>query len=480
MNFRQLGIVEHPWPILWHRLEVDYAKDLPIAEFTRPTVTVSYWTDGSVIWGENFPLTAAGFSVVQEDGQVFASGTVSHLSLSSFSAELWAVIVATLRSDCNVHIFSDCKEVVRKVNTLVETFQLPHNCLHLEWWKTLRDVVLSRGRTSLTPAVQMTWIHAHIADGIPVSLIPPSVLSSAGTTRKNVELNRIADQVAKQSALSRCAIHPADKDPLQQAILKQRQFLTDLNKFIGYECADTFTDRPMQQRPMNKCDFRGSYPGFAWTVCEEDFTFVWVPPQQCSPPQTGLGPQDWDTFLAFVPGLKWMIDDSVHSTYQEIAFLFHHRGFRLSDRPNHFQELVLRLRKCIVSLGRSPFALPGKPTARAYKCIGKVLPQGAIVGALPFFAKGELLAFCSVLASGAGRSAESWSFPFDRLLYSAFIDLSVVDATFQPTGLSASEQNGLLRRSIYSGLGIWVSTHSHRRPDGEQRLEMLLPIFLVG
>ena len=415
-NFHQLGIVEHPLAILRHRLHVDRADALAVQALLRPDYTQSLWSDGSVLWGEVFPLTAAGFAVIDEEGSIFAAGTVSHLCLSSYTAELWAVIVATLMADSKLHIYSDCKEVVNQVNHLAQTGNIPANCLHIEWWKVLHKVVDTRNQLTCGPALLLTWIPSHVGDDLPVSAIPASVIQAAGTTRKHIELNRLADTVAKRFAHSRCTVAAADKGMLHAAILQKQRILTDLNRYIGFECSDTFTDMPMRQCAVSEIDFRTTYPGFAWHYSETDFSFSWTPEDPICPSKLDLSASDWQVFVSFGKSLKWLLDDQVMCTYQELAFLFVARGHHFGCREEHFQELVLKLRRCCVVLSKTRNAFPGTPTARATKCIGKVLPQGALVGALPFFAPGELFKFCRVLAGGAGRSADSWSFPVERFL----------------------------------------------------------------
>ena len=296
-NFHQLGIVEHPNAILRHRLHVDRADEIPVQTFHRPNYTQSLWTDGSVLWGEVFPLTAAGFAIIDEEGKIFDAGTVSHLCLSSYTAELWAVIVATLKSDCNLHIYSDCKEVVNQVNHLVHTGNIPVNCLHIEWWKVLHKVIDSRSLLTGGPVLLLTWIPAHVGDELPVSAIPASVIRAAGTTRKHIELNRLADTVAKRFAHSRCAVAAEDKGMLQAAILQKQRTLTDLNRYIGFECSATFTDTPMRHCAVSEIDFRTIHPGLAWHHSETNFSFSWNHDESSCPPKLDLSASDWQVFV---------------------------------------------------------------------------------------------------------------------------------------------------------------------------------------
>ena len=216
--------------------------------------------------------------------------------------------------------------------------------------------------------------------------------------------------------VARCAIAPGDKDFFHSAILHQQVVLTLLNKHIGSECLEDFKFETQSTKQLELQDPRKCFPGLAWDTEESDFSITLDFPDEPPPSKVLFGAEDWITVLAFFRSLQWKVHDEVLCTYQELAFLFYKRGFRLRSRPSHFQDLVLQLRKCIVTIQRTPCAVPGTPTARATKCIGRVLPQGAVVGALPFFAQNELLAFCRILAEGAGRSAETWTFPFDHLL----------------------------------------------------------------
>lgn len=55
---------------------------------------------------------------------------------------------------------------------------------------------------------------------------------------------------------------------------------------------------------------------------------------------------------------------------------------------------------------------PGVFSATHVKSCGRVLPQSAIVNAVPFVHDDALLFLAQILCSGAGRTIESWSSPF--------------------------------------------------------------------
>ena len=338
-NFSQLGIVEHPWPIIRHRLHVDRAADSPCATFDRPDHYLSVWTDGSVFWSECFPLTAAGYSIINEDGSIFDAGTVSHLALSSFSAELWAVVMATLKADCCLCVYSDCQEVVAMVNLLVQRRCIPRNCLHLEWWQTLLAVINLRSLSSDGPVLTMVWIPAHIDDALPISLIPAVKLQQAGTTRKHVELNRVADKVAKYFALQRCAIAPRDKTMFQAAVLHQQEVLTQLNKFIGFECAEEFVDASSPPKPLCLQDFQKCYPGLAWSCSEQAFDLVFNIPDGPPPSKADLSHADWDQLRTFLKSLHWISGLQYMCTYQELAFFFTSGAFDCTNDLHTFKTL---------------------------------------------------------------------------------------------------------------------------------------------
>lgn len=203
---------------------------------------------------------------------------------------------------------------------------------------------------------------------------------------------------------------------LQTAVLHQQEVLTHLKMFIGFECSEEFVDTSSPPKPLCLQDFQKCYPGLAWSCPEEAFDLMLTIPVGPPPHKADLSLTDWEQLCEFLRSLHWITGQQYMCTYQELGFLFHMRGFRLHKRPPHFQDLVLQLRRGIVALYKTCPDLPGTPTARATKCIGKVLPQGALTGVLPYFAQNELLAFARVLASGAGRFADSWSITFDCLL----------------------------------------------------------------
>ena len=74
--------------------------------------TALRWTDGSEVFPECFWLATAAYAVVDENESCVSSGRVLHPAISSFAAELFAVLVAVAKCPAEVCVYSDCLTVV--------------------------------------------------------------------------------------------------------------------------------------------------------------------------------------------------------------------------------------------------------------------------------------------------------------------------------------------------------------------------------
>ena len=171
-NFELLGIVEHPRSVLTYRLKVSSPHDLHIETWhaTQPMCTV--WTDGSVQWPNHFLLTCAGFSVINHDGSTLHQGPVHHWNLSSYAAELWALIVAFAAASGPIQVRTDCKTMSEHVLSMLHE-GVHHPTWPLQpWWSFLDHLVKARMTIDIKP-LDCVWFPAHVAEDVPDFLLSP-------------------------------------------------------------------------------------------------------------------------------------------------------------------------------------------------------------------------------------------------------------------------------------------------------------------
>ena len=113
-NFATLGHFQHPWYVAKRRLQCSDLETIPIASAFSLEHSERVWTDGSVLFANNFWITHATYAVLDEARQIRYRGVVQHWNLSSYAAELWAVLVACATAMFPTTIFCDCKSVVEQ------------------------------------------------------------------------------------------------------------------------------------------------------------------------------------------------------------------------------------------------------------------------------------------------------------------------------------------------------------------------------
>lgn len=89
-----LGLVETPLADIKAKLQVSSTADIHVQPWAAPLRPVVHlWTDGSVHLTTHPWLTLASYAVVADDETLLSVGRVFHWGLSSYTAELWAILV---------------------------------------------------------------------------------------------------------------------------------------------------------------------------------------------------------------------------------------------------------------------------------------------------------------------------------------------------------------------------------------------------
>ena len=100
----------------------------------------------------------------------------------------------------------------------------------------------------------------------------------------------------------------------------------------------------------------------------------------------------------------------------ELAFLFHKRGFTLEACTGDnitYRDLAFWLRRMFVYIGKleAQTIFPGRTCLQTHKSEGRTFPQGAILGAVPFFSDAELSGLALMMDSGCSKNISSWEIP---------------------------------------------------------------------
>ena len=80
-----------------------------------------------------------------------------------------------------------------------------------------------------------------------------------------------------------------------------------------------------------------------------------------------------------------------------------------------FRDLSFWLRRIFVHIGKIPDhqVFPGYTCLQTRKSEGRSFPQGAIVGAVPFFAPEEIRGLAQMMDAGCSKLLSSWETPLN-------------------------------------------------------------------
>lgn len=261
------------------------------------------------------------------------------------------------------------------------------------------------------------WIPAHVCENIPAHLLDPCALQAAGTTVRHVLRNRDADLAAKKIAKSICPIYPKVLPAMTAAAGLHQEWLVKLHCHLsdqqvdGNPCDDV---RPVVKDTISLEQAKLLYPQWPWQACRSHYTWKPKIPFRGSPPKLWkYGTEDWHTTCDFLRQLRWCNSPGSAIAFCELAVAFHSCGFRFQheDICMTIHEVVCRIRLGIQYLLKDSAAQPclGTFSATYVKSCGRVLPQSAIMDAMPFLEDRDL---ACTLSSGPGRTIESWRVPF--------------------------------------------------------------------
>ena len=413
-NFELLGIVEHPLSVLAQRLQVSDPNELVLQPWDPSIPSCTVWTDGSVQWPNHFLLTCAGFAVINHDGSTLCKGSVHHWNLSSYTAELWALIVAFSSASGPLQVRTDCKTVADQVLFMIQQDTIEDSWPLQPWWKFLCALVTARKQNCEQP-LDCVWVPAHIAEEIPDILLTPAVAKDHGTTVLDILNHRRADLVAKQAAIQNAAIHHSVYSELCAAALHRQQWLTGVCKLVG--CTLPPKDLDSDEEPdVDAVQPADRYPLLPWNDNQRLYTWASPVPFGDQPVSGWTAPQpDWLQFTKFLQNLKWWVHDSARISYAELAILFLGQGYRLSDFHDEFftfKSLICCVKKWFGLLQRKGLTPlhPGKHDAHDHCAWGKTMPSGIIAGARPWRTKSDLELLTNIANRVVRANLSAWEF----------------------------------------------------------------------
>ena len=401
-NFQPLGIVEISNELVKSRLSISQTHEIPVSPWSQSTTHEfrTLWTDGSCLFGDMFWRTKGAAACVDKLGNLIFQVEVHHISLNSYSCELWALVQAFCRSDQPCARRTDCASLVTQVSFMMTNLYIPTDFLHFEWWSFFLQIYKLRLQICPKPLC-VSWIPSHLLEHIPVHLITFKQAIDNGSNWEDIFCNREADYFAKQCATQQLNGVVPEKQRVV-AISKWQRWLALVNSKLSEISAIDI--RPSLSQGDNDendillvpkkpcvvpseltvahpiCSFQQVFPKWVWQPNPSNFNWKsnFIPCTLKS--YASISQVNWDLCVSYLNSLVWVQDSSMQTAYVELAFGAWSQGFHFVDVPKTPKDYAQLIRKCInqcCKLSDNGNIIPGQQKAKC-KSQGRTLPAGYI------------------------------------------------------------------------------------------------------
>ena len=419
-NFPVLGIAEIPIEEIRRKLVVSKPSELRVQQWSVDIGPVEHvWTDGSVQLTQYPWLALASFAVIRCDESVLAVGRVHHWRLSSYSAELWAVLCAFSFASQPLVIHTDSLTIVQQFSTLLRDDKVSVEWTHANWWGHLLTLLHQRRAFHDSP-LQLLWCPAHLLEHIPSSQITEEEAQRAGSTLRDIVLNRLADYHAKQHISETARAIKAELASKEADVFARQLWLSKCNRWCKKPVATTPTVARNTDAPAATYSARQMFPRWPWDVSSS--LYMWQAQHPGNVPfreNNKLTEVNFQTFLRFCASVKWRVGENFACSVFELAVLAFINGWRFQ-----LPSGILSTPQAYASIIRAGFAVCKHKQVtvapllldKGNKSNGKTFPKGTFVGAEAWLPTPALEMLARAFAKGASLTPHSWSTSFDALL----------------------------------------------------------------
>ena len=328
-NFAQLGIIEIPFEDIRAKLQVSQPSELQVHAWGAQVPAVKHvWTDGSVQLSNHPWLTVASFAVVGEDEQLLSAGVVRHWRLSSYSAELWAILAAFAVADSPTVVHTDSLTVVNQFNDLLRQGVVQIDWTHSNWWGFLHALIHQRSCFCECP-LQLVWCPSHLLEHIPAECVTDAEAAAVGSSARDIILNRLADRYAKQQIHTLAGKIKAEMQVKEADVSARQLWLAKLNRVCRKPEGPAAPEVVAMRTPPPRIPLRQQCPRWPWDVPVDQYPWHFPNDAQMSYSSTkALTEVNFRTFLQFSNTLKWRVGDGLACSVFELAVLAFHQGSR--------------------------------------------------------------------------------------------------------------------------------------------------------
>lgn len=337
-NFCNLGIAELPPGRVSKRLRLSSLSDVRVVIWDKLHPVRHLWTDGSLPNGNHYWWITGGYSVVSAEAELVHAGEVCHPAMSSYTTELFALLIAFATSESPIVVHSDCDSLVAQVQHLVTMGSIQPHWSHITWWNFILDLWRQRRSMHECP-LWAQWCKSHLVERVPTYMLNETLANSHGSTLLDIVCNRAADSFAKIAAMNQHVDFEDISHRLDLAC-KWQNWLVDLQALLSTETDEPNPEQvcqPPEQSAGNVialdsplADFKNVFPRWRWDLSKYslDWQTAFVRPDTCQLPAQ-LSLENWVIVTDFLCSLKRALVDEGTTSFMELAFNLKHRGMKL-------------------------------------------------------------------------------------------------------------------------------------------------------
>ena len=350
-NFVSHGIVEIPNSVVERRLVNSCPSHVPVTAWdsTASQKPTTYWTDGSCDRQSSYWFCCGAYAIINIKGITVASGPVQHWALSSYTCELWAILVAFFGSPGETLCVTDCLSVVNQFQQMIRNGCVDTTWSHQEWWNSI--ITVYQHPTSFTEnPLTLKWCPSHVLENVHEDLITEKMANLHGTTHLDLLRNRQADRAAKNALALSSGLNKHTWELRCKSISTWQIWLAKVAALVGETsiCTEESTSRPSRvvANPPSRivpvesltrfhevADFQHYFPKWDWIP---PFSFPWKSsfnPEIALHSYASLTNQQWLQGLDFFHNIAWHQNPAKKTAFVELAFYAWDAGWRFQGIP---------------------------------------------------------------------------------------------------------------------------------------------------
>lgn len=314
---------------------------------------------------------------------------------------------------------SDSLTIVKQFAELQRLDKIQLEWTHAQWWGFLLTLIHRRRVLSATP-LQLVWCPAHLLEHLPIEQISEQQAIDAGSTLRDIRLNRKADEFAKRHIHDVAIKLKAELRTKETDVYARHLWLAMLNRTCKKPDVAPTTVPAVSTAPQERLTPRQLCPRWAWDSQPDEYTWhVCNDVSTKGPEKPPLSGANFKIFLQFMNSLRWKLGEGLACSVFELAAAAFLHGCRFELPVGTIctpQAYATIIRAAISFCKTKQIVVAPLLLDKGNKCNGKTFPKGAFFGAEVYLTNQTLEFLSRAFERGAKATPLSWALPGDSLL----------------------------------------------------------------